>query len=393
MKEIYILGAKINDLSLDEAISAITKQLQTEEQGYIVTPNPEICLLAYKDKNLRRLIQKSFISIPDGFGLKIGAIFWHKILKNTTTGADLTERLINIAEQNNYSILFFEGRPLIGDRVLSLLSKKNPNLKIKFLDPGNVDKHGNCENTDLIKQINEFQPTIILVNLGAPKQEYFISKNLPNLNTKLMIGVGGSLDFLAGTAKRAPLFMRRLGLEWLWRLITEPWRWSRIFKAVIIFPISCIKFRLSGTFIYRKNVAGFIINSHKQILITKQAQNHYWQIPQGGAKKSKNKNDYEQAVMREMLQELGTDKFQILDWCKNCYRYEWPQKDKFFDQFRGQKQSLFLLQFTGNDNDIKLDPHEHSAYQWVNKETILSYVKDFKKPLIQIALNKFNNYL
>jgi N-acetylglucosaminyldiphosphoundecaprenol N-acetyl-beta-D-mannosaminyltransferase len=391
--DIHILGAKINDLSLNEVINKIDTFLLTNKKDYIVTPNPEICLISYRDKKFRRIIQESLLAIPDGFGLKLVSLIWGRVLKNTTTGIDLSWQLLNHAEQNNYSILFFEGSPSIGERALKVIKSKHPKLQISFIDPGKVNNKGKFENQNLIQEINNIEPDIILVNLGAPKQEYFISNNINELNTKLMLGVGGSLDFIAGRIKRAPFIFRKLGLEWLWRLFQEPSRWPRIANAVIIFPLTCVFFKLQSKLIYRKNVAGFIINSNKQILLTKHAENHYWQLPQGGAKNAKSKKELSKAIFREMQQELGTNKFEILEIIKNCYKYKWPQIDTEFDHFKGQKQTLFLLKFTGEDNEIRLDPHEHSAWQWVNKNEIMNLIPEFKKPLITIALRNFKKYI
>ncbi len=393
MRKLFILGTKINDISLDETIQEIQNLLKSQNKGFIVTPNPEICLKAYKDKFLRRIIKKSFISIPDGFGLKIGALFFGKKLHNLTTGVDLCWQLLILAEQNNYSILFFEGQPKIGERALKMIGQKHPELKINYLDPGKVDNKGNFENQNLISQINEFQPNIILVNFGCPKQEYFINNNIDKLETKLMLGIGGSLDFIAGRLKRAPEFWRELGIEWLWRLLQEPKRWKRIFNAVIIFPLVCIKFRIGNSFFYRKNVAGFIINQDKKILIAKHATRNYWQLPQGGAKNAKTKQEYEKDILRELRQEIGTDNVKILDWLPNCHKYTWTKPDQGWDRFKGQIQSLFLLKFQGNDDEIKLDPNEFIEWQWINKDKILDKVPDFKKPLIKIGLDGFKKYL
>jgi N-acetylglucosaminyldiphosphoundecaprenol N-acetyl-beta-D-mannosaminyltransferase len=393
MNKLFILGTKINDLSLDETINEINTHLEKDLKGFIVTPNPEICLLGYKDKFFRRIIKKSFISIPDGFGLKIGAFIFGKKLNNTTTGADLTRKLFKLAEQNNYSTLFFEGRPKIADKALNNIKQNYPHLKINFIDPGKIDNKGNFENKNLIQKINQYSPDIIFVNFGAPKQEYFIDNNIDKLNTKLMLGIGGSFDFIAGRLKRAPNLFRKLGLEWLWRLFQEPTRWSRIFKAVIMFPLACVRFRFGNLFFYRNNVAGFIINRDKKILIAKHPTRHYWQLPQGGAKKAKTKKEYEIAIMREIKQEIGTDKVKILDWLPNCYTYKWPKIDSSWDQFKGQKQSLFLLKFQGKDDEIILDPNEFIEWQWVSQQEILDQVPDFKKPLIQIGLDNFKKYL
>ena len=393
MQKLFILGTKINDISLDESITEIQKLLKQQNKGFIVTPNPEICLKAYKDKFLRRIIKKSFISIPDGFGLKIGAIIFGKKLHSLTTGIDLCWELLKLAEQNNYSILFFEGQPKIGERAIEVIKQKYPKLKINYFDPGRVDNKGNFENQNLISQINNFQPDIILVNFGCPKQEYFINNNIDKLETKLMLGIGGSLDFMAGRLKRAPKFWRKLGLEWLWRLIQEPNRWKRILKAVIVFPLACLRFRIGNLFFYRNNVAGFIINKDKQILITKHYKFNYWQFPQGGAKKAKTEEELKEAILRELKDEIGTSNLKPIKVLKNCYKYKWGKGDTHFDQFKGQKQSLILLEFLGDDKEIKLSPYEHKDWQWISKNDILNKIAKFKKPLVKIGLENFKQYL
>jgi N-acetylglucosaminyldiphosphoundecaprenol N-acetyl-beta-D-mannosaminyltransferase len=243
MKEVYILGAKINDISLNEAINQIADFLLTGQKGYVVTPNPEICLISYKDKKFRRLIQNSFLSIPDGSGLKIGARILGDRLNNKTTGADLSQKILELAEQKNYSILLLGGKPEVGERAKVLIKQKFPNLKIDYLNGGDFDSHGNSTLPNLINLINSINPTIIFVCLGAPKQEYFMATNLNKLNAKLMLGLGGTIDFLAGQVKRAPASFRKFGLEWLWRFFKEPWRWKRIINAVIIFPITCLIYK------------------------------------------------------------------------------------------------------------------------------------------------------
>ena len=243
MKEIYILGTKINDISLEETIKEIEKLLSADQKGYIVTPNPEICLVGYKDKQFRRIIRDSFVSIPDGFGLKLGARIFGQKLHNITTGADLCWELIKLAEQKKYSILFFEGRPKIGEQALQNIKEKYPKVNINYIDLGLIDSQGNCSQANYLELINQFKPDIIFVNFGPPKQENFINKNIAKLETKIMLGIGGSLDFMAKRLKRAPESWRKIGLEWLWRFSQEPWRWKRIIKAVIIFPLACLLFK------------------------------------------------------------------------------------------------------------------------------------------------------
>ncbi|MCX6745182.1 MAG: WecB/TagA/CpsF family glycosyltransferase [Candidatus Parcubacteria bacterium] len=394
--QIFILGTKINNISLNEAINEIADFMLTgDKKAYITTPNPEICLLSFNNKIYRRIHQNSFLSIPDGVGLKLGAKILGNKLNNITTGIDLCLEIIKLAEQEKYSILILGGLQEVGDRTISLCSYKYPKLKLNYLNGGTFNNRGVSDQTNLIEQINAINPDIIFTCLGAPKQEFFMTENLGKLNAKLMIGVGGTIDFLAEQIKRAPQSWRKLGLEWLWRLIQEPWRWKRILKAVIIFPLACIYWRFCNEFIYRKNVAAFIINDQKKILLAKQTRTDEWKLPQGGSKHAETKKQLESAIMREMSEELGTDKLEIISFIKNCYRYKFPRNNIYWnhDKFVGQKQTLFLLKFTGQDQDIKLDLNEHYQWQWVSKEDILRVATPKRQGIIKIGLNQFNQYL
>lgn len=394
MSELYILGAKINDISLQEAIDKIADFLLTDQKGYLVTPNPEICLQSDKSKFYRRILQNSWLAIPDGFGLKIGARILGSKLNNTTTGVDLCTEVIKLAEQNNYSILILGGTQEAGERTLSLYNYKYPKLRLKYLNGGNFSNQGDSDQPNLIEQINSIKPDIILVSLGAPKQEYFMANNFEEIETKLMLGVGGSIDFLAQQIKRAPQSWRKNGFEWLWRLIQEPWRWPRIAKAVIIFPLTCLYWRFSTKCIYRKNVAGFIINQNKEILLARHAITNEWKLPQGGSKNAKTTVELEKAIKREMTEELGTNKFKIIKMLKNCYRYSWNRASSAnFSRYKGQIQTLFLLEFLGQNSDIVLDFREHSDWQWINKDKILEIAAPNRHGLIKIGLEKFKDYL
>ncbi|MCX6746337.1 MAG: WecB/TagA/CpsF family glycosyltransferase [Candidatus Parcubacteria bacterium] len=388
-KDLYILGSKINDISLTEVIAEIQELFSINKKGYIVTPNPEICLVGYKDKQFRRITHNSFISIPDGFGLKLGARILGSKLKNLTTGIDLCWELLKLAEQNSYSVLFLGGKQETGERVKNLLKQKYPNLKTEYINGGQFDSQGNSTQSNLINLINSIKPDITFVCLGAPKQEYFMSRNLESLETKLMLGVGGSIDFLAGEIKRAPNSWRKLRLEWLWRLNQEPWRWKRILRAVIIFPLACLRWRFGNLFIYRNNVAGMIINDEKKILIGFSCKFHYWQLPQGGVKKGES---LEKAIIRESSDEIGSTNLKIMDKFENCFKYKFRQDYWYTDKYKGQKQSLFLIKFIGNKNEIKPSA-EFSNFQWVGKEEILDIVSPNKKEIIQIGLDKFKKYL
>lgn len=234
-----ILGVKINTETIEETTKLVEHFLVDGKQHYIVTPNPEFLVLAQKDEEFKYILNNADIAVADGFGLTLASRFIFGKKLQRITGNDLVEILARTAEKNNYPIFFLGGGEKgVAKKASEKLLKKFSKMPVAgtmdekiFNDPKNIDK-------EVIDAINFSKAKILFVALGQGKQEKFIHYNLPQLNSvALAIGIGGVFDFLAGNKKRAPVFMQRFGLEWLYRLIQEPKRWKRIYNAVIIFPI------------------------------------------------------------------------------------------------------------------------------------------------------------
>jgi N-acetylglucosaminyldiphosphoundecaprenol N-acetyl-beta-D-mannosaminyltransferase len=236
-----ILGIKLSDLNYQKLLSEIKTGLNRGDKKYIVTPNPEIILAALNDSELKNIINRADFSLADGVGLKIaGFLKGKKIVR--VTGADLSFKLLDLASSNNYKVAI-----IIWEKGLSNLSEVNEALtkkypKLKFL----TIKHSRQDYlaSTAIKEINQFSPDILFVTLGFPEQEKIIAKNSLNFpSVKLALGVGGTFDFLTGKAKRAPKILRYIGLEWLWRLIIQPSRVKRIWRATFIFMFKVLTYR------------------------------------------------------------------------------------------------------------------------------------------------------
>jgi N-acetylglucosaminyldiphosphoundecaprenol N-acetyl-beta-D-mannosaminyltransferase len=396
MNERYILGCKIDDISMEQAIKRLSEFLVSDKVHYIVTPNSEICLRAFSDEKLRYIIKDADLSIPDTIGLKLGArILWQKI-SNRVPGVDLSMELIKLAE-GKYSVLLIGGKGKSGTAALENLKKLHPSLNSEYLNGGQFTDEGISEFPDFIERINSINPDIIFVNLGNPKQEYFIDRYKNQLKCKVILGVGGTIDFLSGFSKRAPSWMRKIGLEWLYRLIKEPWRWKRIINAVILFPLACILWNIRTKFVFRRGVVGMIINEDKEILLCRrkprrehQEFNEHWQLPSGGIDKRENS---EETVMREMREEVGLTNLQIIAKIPKGYRYVWPLSAKLLMPFKGQKQDVFLLKLAGDKNQVRLDQHEFIDYKWVPKHHIMNLAHPVRRTVIKICLEKFNQYL
>lgn len=237
MKKYKLLGVKVEIIEKHLLKQCLIDFINSDKQHQIVTVNPEFIVDAQKNKQFKDIINNSSLSTIDG-----GGIIWALQNKNKNislddriTGVYLTKTLIKLAINNNYKILFCLNSK-------GLTTPDNFFIKIKDIYK-NLEFQVADENTSLEKA-KSFKPEIILVGFGAPKQDIWISNNLKNIpDTKIGIGVGGSFDFISGSIKRAPKFLRSFGLEWLWRLIQRPTikRIKRILKATIVFPYLIIK--------------------------------------------------------------------------------------------------------------------------------------------------------
>jgi len=246
MNKIKILGININYGSKVEIMAKIKEFLASEKQHFIVTPNPEIILAAGEDEEFFDMLNKADLSLPDGVGLKIAAWLMGKNI-GRVAGADLLKDILAIAEARNRGVVIFNWLGGLSNKsdIYQALARKYPKLRVRVF---NVDREDRAPESAMA-EADKFKPEIIFSTLGAPYQEKFIFYNLAKLPTaKIGLGVGGSFDFLTGRIKRAPKILRMIGLEWLWRLIIQPWRRRRIFNAVIIFPVKFIIYYFKNIF-------------------------------------------------------------------------------------------------------------------------------------------------
>lgn len=231
----YIFGIKIGrdkekDI-LNKCFSALNNR-KTRKPLFVVTLNPEILLTARKNPKYRKIINSFKLKIVDGFGIKLVSWLKKQQIGDRISGADLSKILLEKAEELNLKIgIIFNKNGLSSEKEIGKIFKKSK--QINFLGIDRKD-----EKPDL-RKIEDSH--LILVALGHPEQEKFINKHISQLpQTKLAIGIGGTLDFWTGKKKRAPKILRKIGLEWLWRLIIQPNRIKRIFKATVIFSFLAI---------------------------------------------------------------------------------------------------------------------------------------------------------
>lgn len=237
-----ILGVKVDNFTKQETLNKISEFLFSNKSHKIFTPNPEMLVDAQKDQYFREILNSGDLNVCDGFGLSLVSGI------KRYPGIDLMLDICNLAQEKNKSIfLLGSGDFEIIKETAEVLQKKIPKIKIVGFHPGNKIKsnfennrkvliYNKEENDDLIDDIILLAPDILFVGFGHGKQEKWIDENIADLpSLKIVMGVGGSFDFISGKIKRAPKFLRQIGLEWLYRLIKQPSRINRIFKATFIF--------------------------------------------------------------------------------------------------------------------------------------------------------------
>ena len=225
-----ILGINFDNDNSKTLINKILDALENNQKCFVVTPNPEIVMLAKKDKELKKIINSADIIVPDGIGIVLASKLNKIKIKNRVAGYDLVQDFFSVINKNNkdYKIYFLGGKKEIIEMAQKNMSEKYPGLNIVGVHDGYFDNKNNKEAEKIISDINSKQTDILLVGMGAPKQEKWIYNNKNKLSAKIFIGVGGSFDVMSGKIKRAPIFFQKLGLEWLYRFLKQPKRFFRI---------------------------------------------------------------------------------------------------------------------------------------------------------------------
>jgi len=244
MNSINILNIQIDNLSHRELWVILNNFLHGSTGSLITTVNPEFILSARKNNAFRTILNNADLSLPDGFGLSLAALtYGRKLIRHT--GADLTAELLAYAEKNNLplAIINWRGGLSSAATLQSALLAKFPRLNLIIEDISRTKNLGQRQAERLAK----FKPIILLSSLGSPWQEYFLDSHRSTWpSVRLMMGVGGSFDFITKRIKRAPKLWRASGLEWLWRLIQQPCRWRRIWRAVVVFSWQFLIWRFSN---------------------------------------------------------------------------------------------------------------------------------------------------
>lgn len=246
MQKVKILGVGIDNLSLQEVLENVKHFLNSKNQHFIVTPNPEFLVAADQDEEFKKILNYADISVTDGAGIFYAAKFFYGERLQRVTGVDLMWNICDISQGQDWPIFLLGGQQGVAKTAKKVLEKAFPEINIVGAQSGGEIKDVKSDYAQLIADINVAKPAILFVAFGQGKQEKWIFNHLDRMpSVKLAMGVGGSFDYISGRIKRAPEFLRRIGLEWLYRLIKEPSRYKRIFNAIIVFPVLVIKNKIS----------------------------------------------------------------------------------------------------------------------------------------------------
>ena len=229
-----VLNCPVDLLEINEAVNHAQNAIDNKSNTQIITINPEMIMNAQKNEQFFEIIKNSNLNIMDGVGVKI-ALKFQGINKNQIRGVDFSRELVKLASENNYRIAFLGAKEEVIQKAKESFLNQYPNLNFVYVRNGYFDN-----DNEIIEELKQANPQILLVGLGSPRQEELISKLKNELFGCVMVGVGGSFDVFSGIVKESPLVWRKLGLEWLYRTILQPERFKRIFPVLPIFLIKCI---------------------------------------------------------------------------------------------------------------------------------------------------------
>ncbi|MBI2607620.1 MAG: WecB/TagA/CpsF family glycosyltransferase [Candidatus Doudnabacteria bacterium] len=271
--KINIAGVLVDKITKAETLNRIDKFVSSGESNYLVTTYSEFVVFAQADHDYKTVLNQAALSLPDGIGILWAAKFlslplntksgilntitalWQalysgvsiifnpkyvrSVITEQVTGSQLIFDLANLAQAKGYSLALVGGTDGVAEASAEKLKQKFPDVKI------NLALSGVRFDDELVKKIAQTNSDILLIAYSPPYQEKWLAQNLDALNINLGMGLGGTFDYLAGKYVPAPKFLHFIGLEWLWRLITQPWRWRRMWNAIPVFIWVVLKYKLN----------------------------------------------------------------------------------------------------------------------------------------------------
>ena len=234
---VKLMGIEIDNYTFEEGIDRAIQLIDSGKSTQVVTINPEMYNHMEKDTKFKQIVEDAEMVVPDGVGIKL-ALKLKGINVDRIAGIDFARKLLDKSAEQSFPVAIVGSKEEVITKAVENLKKEIPNLNIVYYHNGYFD-----DNNAIYEELKQKSPKLVLVALGSPKQEYFIYNAKQVLSPCLMVGIGGSLDVWSGAVKRSPRIYQKLGIEWLYRTISQPERFKRIFPALPMFLIKSIIYK------------------------------------------------------------------------------------------------------------------------------------------------------
>ncbi|NLE77528.1 MAG: WecB/TagA/CpsF family glycosyltransferase [Chloroflexi bacterium] len=222
---VSVLGVFVHRVSLEESVRRVGQAVLTGRSFQIATVNPEFIMAARRDGEFLEVLRRADLALADGQGVVWASRLLGSPLPERVAGVDLMERLCAWAAGAGVAVYLLGARPGVAERTAVVLQERWPGLQVAGCYAGSPNL---ADEEEIVGRVRASGARLLFVAYGAPQQDKWIARNVPRLGAVAAMGVGGSFDFLAGVVPRAPLWMQRRGVEWLYRLLRQPWRWRRM---------------------------------------------------------------------------------------------------------------------------------------------------------------------
>jgi N-acetylglucosaminyldiphosphoundecaprenol N-acetyl-beta-D-mannosaminyltransferase len=229
-----VLGVRVDDVTMQEACDELAALMAQGGVHQVATVNPEFIMTAQRDAEFSALLEHTVLNVPDGVGVLWAARRMGRPLRERVPGVDMVRQLCARGSQYKWRTFFLGARPGVAERAAANLALKYQGLVVAGTYAGSPRPE---DDQEALARVRKARPNLLFVAYGAPAQDKWLARNLPRLQLApppegspsglVGMGVGGAFDFLTGVQKRAPNWMQHAGLEWLYRLGREPWRWRR----------------------------------------------------------------------------------------------------------------------------------------------------------------------
>lgn len=430
-KKIDVGGLQITPIQKSELLEQLTKRIANKEKTFVVTPYSEFLYSSLRRPEIRNLLNSSDYAIADGvailwaryflsipltlknFYLNIIQAWWqvvwtgasillrpsllYKEIPEKIVGADLVWDLASLAEKNNFTLYLLGGLGDVPKKTSEKLLAKYPNLKI--VGTSNKDMH----DPSIIDDIVMSKPDMLFVAFKAQEAEDWIANHLGDLPISFAIALGGTFDYITGAKKQPPKFIRGIGLEWLYRLLTQPSRLKRIFNATFGLVLGLVRHKVFSSMSYRQSVVAIVRNSEGKVLAVQRNPHdpylvatgnegkeykfaNYWQFVRGGAEIGE---ALEETGRRELREEMNIKNVEFIKASDKKITYDWtnalrPLINNIYHH-RGQEQSILYYDFKGQDEEIKPDGKELVNYKWVDLSDLHNVIYKENMDLVELV--------